>query len=70
MISLVLGHIALLLFFLPVLGIPVSGIGLISSVVGIALAPLSGLAGTRWCLAGGATCVLALFANLAISHAS
>jgi hypothetical protein len=68
MTSLVLGIIALLLFFLPVLGIPISVCGLLAGLVGVPVA-LSFRLTLRWCAAGIATCILALLVNLAIVYA-
>src|SRR5689334_11128860 len=65
MTSLVLGVIALLLAFLPVLGAPLSALGLLSGLVGTA-AVFFGGGNLRWCLGGVATCCLALGVNLAI----
>ncbi|HZZ77451.1 MAG TPA: hypothetical protein VFE62_02970 [Gemmataceae bacterium] len=68
MAALVLGAIGLLLFFLPILGIPLS-------VAGIALGVAALLASTvwqmnlRWAIAGLATSCLALTINLAIWYA-
>ncbi len=69
MLSLVLGTTALLLFFLPVLGVPVGGFALLVGVVGIVLA-LFGTGGSlRWALLGTAMSAAALGVNLAIYSA-
>jgi hypothetical protein len=69
MLALVLGTVALLLFFLPILGIPISACGLFFGLAGIVVA-LFGTAGSlRWALAGSAVCFLALAINLAIVYA-
>ncbi len=69
MSSLVLGVIALLLTFLPILGIPLSLCGVVLGVVGI-FSSLT-VPGTylRWSLAGLATSSLALIVNIAITYA-
>jgi hypothetical protein len=69
MSSLVLGVIGLLLFFLPVLGIPISSFGLLLGVVGLLAAFLPTRTSLRWSLAGTAASVLALSINLAIFYA-
>ncbi len=65
----VLGTISLLLFFLPVLGVPLGMLGLVIAVAGIAAA----LAGTgvslRWSVAGLGFSALALGVNFAIAFA-
>jgi hypothetical protein len=69
MSSLVLGMIALLLAFLPVLGIPLSAGGLVLGVVGIFAALTAPSTYLRWALMGTATCCLALGVNVAITLA-
>jgi hypothetical protein len=69
MTALVLGHIALMLFFLPVLGIPLSACGLAFGGVGVALALLTGASSLRWGVAGVAASGLALAVNLALARA-
>ena len=61
--TLVLGAIALLLSFLPVLGIPVGVCGLVFAVVGTVLAFFGGGVSLRWSLIGVAVCALALATN-------
>jgi hypothetical protein len=69
MLSLVLGTIGLLLFFLPVLGVPVSAFALLVGVLATVLAPF-GVGGTlRWALAGLVMSAAALAVNLAIAYA-
>jgi hypothetical protein len=69
MTSLVLGVIGQLLFFLPILGLPISACGLLLGI----LATLAALAGRgptlRWSLGGVAVSALALAINLAILYA-
>jgi hypothetical protein len=69
MTALVLGHVALLLFFMPILGIPLAAIGLLFGLLGILLALVSRSSSLRWSLAGVAACGLALAVNAAISYA-
>ncbi len=69
MLSLVLGTIALLLFFLPVLGVPISAFALLVGLIGTALAPFGVGGSLRWALAGTAMSALALGANLAVAYA-
>jgi hypothetical protein len=69
MLSLVLGTIALLLFFLPILGVPIGAIALLVGVAAIVLG-LFGVGGRlRWALAGAAMSAVALGVNLAIYSA-
>jgi hypothetical protein len=69
MSALVLGVIALLLAFLPILGIPLSLCGIVLGC--IACVASFTVPGTflRWALAGLITCILALTINLAIYYA-
>src|SRR5205807_1370020 len=69
MVSLVLGTIALLLFFMPILGIPISAIGLLCGIGGIIGRFIRVELSLRWSLAGGVVCSLALGVNLAIAYA-
>jgi hypothetical protein len=69
MTSLVLGTIALLVNFLPVLGIPLAALGLVFGVVGFILALLTPASRLRWSAAGVAMCCLALAVNIAIAYA-
>ncbi len=66
MTALVLGHIALLLFFLPVLGIPLSVCGLAFGLFGVVLAFFTPESSLRWGVAGLGVCVLALIINAAL----
>jgi hypothetical protein len=69
MLSLVLGTIGLLLFFLPILGVPVSAFALLVGVLATIMAPF-GIGGRlRWALAGLAMSATALAVNLAIAYA-
>jgi hypothetical protein len=69
MTSLVLGTIALLLFFLPILGIPISAFGLFFGILSCVAAPFVSGARLRWSLAGVVISSLALAINLAIAYA-
>jgi hypothetical protein len=69
MTSLVLGVIALLLFFLPILGIPLSIAGIVLGVLALIGAMVRVQMNLRWAIAGLATSCLALAINVAIWHA-
>jgi hypothetical protein len=69
MTSLVLGTIALLLFLMPILGIPISAFGLLSGILSCIAAPFVSGARLRWSLAGVVLSSLALAINLAIAYA-
>ena len=69
MSSLVLGTIGLMLFFLPVLGIPISAFGLLFGILGVAASFFTGGVQLRWSLAGLATSAAALAVNIAIAYA-
>jgi hypothetical protein len=69
MLSLVLATVALVLFFLPVLGIPLAICALCVGVFGTVLGCF-GIGGRlRWALLGLILSVLALGANLAVDNA-
>jgi hypothetical protein len=68
MTSLVLGTIALILAFFPVLGITISSCGLLAGISGLVIGRRAG-GNPRWCLAGLAVSVLALGLNLALAYA-
>ncbi len=67
--SLVLGAVGLILFFLPVLGIPLAGIGSLFGLAGLLAALCGGRSSLRWSALGTALCVLALAADIAIALA-
>jgi hypothetical protein len=69
MISLVFGHIALLLFFMPVLGLPLGVCGLVSGFVGLFVAMTYRGVNWRWSVAGLAVCFVAITVNVAVSQA-
>jgi hypothetical protein len=69
MTSLVLGVIAILLFFLPILGIPISAFGLCFGILGFFAALLARGARLRWSLGGIVISALALGINIAVAYA-
>lgn len=69
MTSLVLGHIALILAFLPILGVPLAAFGLSFGILGLLLSLFGPATSLRWSLAGVAVCCIALGATLALSYA-
>jgi hypothetical protein len=69
MASLVLGVIALLLFFLPILGIPISLCSLVFGIAGLVGGLIVGGASLRWSVGGLFFAVLALGINLALAYA-
>lgn len=69
MLALVLGTVALLLFFLPILGIPVGACGLFFGLLGLVLAGFGRGDSLRYLLAGSAVCALALMLNFAVLYA-
>lgn len=69
MLSMVLGPIGLLLFFMPILGLPISAFGLAFGGFGIAARLSTGGLRLRWSLLGSALSALALSVNLAIIYA-
>ena len=62
----VLGSIGMLLFFLPILGVPLSAIGLLLAIGGI-IAARRGSPGLRWSVGGLLVCAVALTANLGMA---
>lgn len=69
MTALVLATIGLLLFWLPVLGAPISACALVVGLTGT-LAALAGWeVSLRWAVAGSAAAALALVINVAIAQA-
>jgi hypothetical protein len=67
--SLVLGTTALLLAFLPILGLPLSAIGMLIGLVGIAVALTRDLGSLRWSVLGTIVCGTALAINVALVYA-
>ncbi len=69
MLSLVVGAIGLIFFFLPILGIPLGAMGLLFGIVAIPRAYRWGGVRLRWGLLGCAMAALALAVSLAIAYA-
>jgi hypothetical protein len=69
MLAVVLGTIALILFFMPVLGVPISSLGLLCGLVGFLCALFVPGEGLRWSVAGVAMSSLALLVNVAMTYA-
>jgi hypothetical protein len=69
MTSVVLGTIGMFLFFLPILGIPLSAFGLLFGVIGFFVALPQWGVSVRWSLGGIAMSALALAINVAIAYA-
>jgi hypothetical protein len=67
--SVVLGAVGVLLFFLPILSIPLGGAGVIFGVAGIALALRGGWTSLRWAIAGLVVSGTALSVGIAIAEA-
>lgn len=67
--SFVLGTIALLAFFMPILGIAVSLAGLLCALTGCITAGRVHAVSLRWSVAGLAVCAAALSVNLAMYRA-
>src|SRR5260370_31242944 len=69
MTSLVLGHIALLVFSMPIMGIPIAALGLLFGLIGIGMRLFTTATSLRWSLAGIAVCGLALTVDVGIAYA-
>jgi len=67
--SLILAMIGLVLFFLPILGIPISAIALIAGGAGWMVSMIWKIGSLRWAVGGMALSALALSLNLAIAYA-
>ena len=67
--SVILGSVGALLFFLPVLGIPLGAVGLAFGIVGLLMAILGGWTSLRWSVAGIVVSGLALGIGIAIALA-
>ena len=65
--STVLGSVGMLLFFLPILGAPISGVGLILGAGGVLWAYFWQRGQSRWSVAGLIVCLVALTTNLAVA---
>jgi hypothetical protein len=69
MTALVMGTVGLLLCIFPVLGIPISSLGLLLGILAVGEAFRRGGVPLRWALAGVGACVVALFLNFALAYA-
>jgi hypothetical protein len=67
--SLVLGAVGLLLFFLPVLGIPLASCGLLFGLIALLTAIFGGRSDLRWSVLAVALCLMALAADMSIALA-
>jgi hypothetical protein len=67
--SFVLGMIGFLLFFLPILGGPISVVGLVLGVAGCVVAGATSRGTLRWAVAGVVLSCLALGINVAVEYA-
>ena len=67
--SFVLGMIGFMLFFLPILGAPISVIGLSAGIVGCLIAGATSRGSLRWSVAGLVLCCLALGINVGVAYA-
>jgi hypothetical protein len=67
--SAVLGFVALLLFFMPILGMPLSAAGLLFGLTGLAAAFRGGTSALRWAVVGILFCSMALGISIAIAVA-
>jgi hypothetical protein len=67
--SVVLGAVGMLLFFLPILSVPLGGFGLIFGVAGIVWALRGDVRSLRWATAGLVVSVAALCTGIAIAKA-
>jgi hypothetical protein len=69
MLSVVLGTVGLILIFMPVLGEPLSALGLFFGLLGTVLALLGRHINLRWSVAGLLLCSIALGSNVAVDFA-
>jgi hypothetical protein len=69
MTSLVLGFLATLVFFMPILGIPIAVAGVVCGIIGIVFALRSPEYSIRWGLGGLGLSLLALSTLLALYYA-
>jgi len=67
LMSVVLGSVGLLLFFLPVLCIPLAAAGLAFGVVGFLMAIFGGWSSLRWSVAGIVVCGISLGIGIVIA---
>jgi hypothetical protein len=69
LMSIILGSVGSMLFFLPILGAPLAAIGLTIGVAGFAKGIRGDVVGVRWSLGGVVVCVMALTINVAVDYA-
>jgi hypothetical protein len=67
--SFVLGMIGFLLFFLPILGAPISVVGLFAGLAGCLVAGATTRGSMRWSVGGAVLCLFALGLNVAVAYA-
>lgn len=61
--------IGFLLFFLPILGVPISVVGLFAGLAGCLVAGATSRGSMRWSVGGVVLCLLALGINVAVAYA-
>jgi len=69
LMSIILGSVGSLLFFLPILGAPLAAIGLLIGLAGFAKGIRADIEGVRWSLGGIVVCAMALTINVAVDYA-
>lgn len=69
LMALVLGSVGSLLFFLPILGAPLSAVGLVIGLAGFIKGVGRDVEGVRWSLGGIVVCVMGLTINVAVDYA-
>jgi len=69
LIAVTLGSIGMLLCFLPILGAPISAVGLLLSLAATVVALVGGRTSLRWSVAGLSVCVAAFVLNCGIAFA-
>lgn len=69
LISLVFGSIALVLFFLPILGVPLAAAGLAIGLGGVIAAICGVHTSLRWSVAGLGACLIALTLDALVAYA-
>jgi len=69
MTSMVLGTTALVLFFMPILGLPLSVLGMLIGLAGVGVNLAGGCINLRWAAMGVIVCGLALGINVALAFA-
>jgi hypothetical protein len=69
MLSVVLGTTGGILVILPIVGLPLSALGVLMGLVGVVVALAGGRTRLRSCVLGTSLCVLSLVVNLAVWYA-